>query len=314
MNMIINGSILKNYRIIFSNDRKQLNNETRNLTFVNTYYSSCGFFRSKPFIQIINSNALFADTRIANVHTGNMSLINATLNSTVKLINCNISEITKSANFIFIFKFSVLEIVNCIFQKNTVDVFFQSQINSQNIVKGSIFSKNRGRNNETAVVFVALNNTKIHVFNSTFYANELQLISGDFYICINISHSKFISNNVKHTYLTKLFYHCCMVIENCDFSNNSGESIGISVLVDDQVSLNVRDSLYYNNTGGITAGFSLSNAVAYMQNDSFVRNSAIQGSCISVENQGKVHLRHCTFHGNVVGPPCLCLTRQRFIV
>ena len=71
VNLIINDGQLKNYKLVFSNNLKHRNNETTNgfnLTFVNTYYSYPQFTGLNPLIQIINSNALFANTTITNVH------------------------------------------------------------------------------------------------------------------------------------------------------------------------------------------------------------------------------------------------------
>ena len=316
INLIINGSYLKNYRIIFSNDMKQLNNETMNgfnLTLINTYYSYPDSIGSKPLIQIMNSNALFANTTITNVRSSNVSLIYAGLNSKLEFINCNITEIKESANFISIFNFSVLYIEKCTIERNRVDVLFDSQVNSNNIVKESVFSENRGQNNKTGECFHALNGTKVEVFNITFYANELSLLWGNFFICVNLSHTRFISNNLKYEYLTNLYYHCSMTIEDCHFISFSGESFIMSLVVKYYSSLTVRNSLFYNNTGGIAAGLSVQHSRAYIHNVSFVSNSAIQSSCIFVQDMGKVHVSQSTFHGDVIGPAVYALTGSDLI-
>ena len=305
VNLIIKDGHLKNYKLLFSNDLKQRNNETTNgfnLTFVNTFYSYPQFIGSKPLIHIINSNVLFANTTITNVHgsrSNYSAIIYANLNSKLTLSNCKV-EIVEKVILFSMFNFTTICIENCILKNNKNMALFRSQGDCHIVVVASVFAENRF----PGVFFDVFNNTKIDIFNSTFHTNENALLSGEYYIRANISNSKFVRNNIKWGFIVKLFYHCHMSVENCEFSSNSAESLAMSIYVDYHVCLIVRDSSFFNNTGGTASSLSVSRQCsAYIHNVHFVSNSAVQGSAISLSGQAKVYVKHSTFYGDTVGPP-----------
>ena len=306
VNLIIKDAHLKNFRLVFTNDLKYRNNETTkglNLTLENTYYTFPEYIGPKPLIQIINSNAIFANTTITHVH-GNESgtIIYATMNSKLKLSNCEISKIAEIFIFVSVFNFTAVYIETCILQNNKAEILFQSQVNCYNVVNGSVFAEN-GPENVYGKCFAVSNNTKIDIFNSTFHANDFQWIWGEYYTHVNISNSKFVGNNLESvTSSVKLFDHCYMSVENCEFFSNLAESSTVNIAVDYHVYLTVRDSLFFNNTGGTSASLLVSRSSAYIQNVTFINNSAIQGSCISLIGQSQVHVKNSKFQGNIVGP------------
>ena len=294
---------------MFSNDMKQLNDETMNgfnLTFINSYYSYPEYIGSEPLIQIKNSNALFVNTTITNVNARNrsksLSLINATLNSKLKFINCNISDITLAATFVSIFNFSRLYIVECTIENNEAHTLFFGQENCESIVHKSNFTKNRSPKNNYGPCFAALNNTKVQIFGSTFHDNEVHFLWGQFYIDLNISNSKYVRNSIKSKSLVNLYYLCYMTVEKCQFISNLAESQPVSLSVNYHTDLTVRNSLFFNNSGGISASLLVSHSSAYIDNVSFVSNSAIQGSCITVISRGTVHVKNSTFYGDLLRP------------
>ena len=118
----------------------------------------------------------------------------------------------------------------------------------------------------------------------------------------NVSYSKYVRNNIKNMAAVKLFYHCYLSVENCDFFSNLAESIPVSIVVDYNVSLTVRHSSFFNNTGGTSSSLAVSRSSAYIYNVHFGSNSAVQGSGISLFGQAKVHVKHSTFYGDIVGP------------
>ena len=292
---------------MFSNDMKNLNNETRNgfnLTFVNTYYSYPQYKGSKHLIQIINSNALFINTTIRNVNAHNVSLVSAGLTSKLQFMKCDISNITLdlAVPIVSIFNFSVLYIVECTFENNEAHTLFHSQEYCENIIHRSIFTKNRTPNNNHGPCFAVLNNTKVQIFNTTFHKNEMQFLWGEFYIDVNISNSKYVQNVIKSKALISLYYRCHLTIEHGNFISNLAESQPVSLNVNYYTTLTVRNSLFFNNSGGTSASLLVSDSSAYIDNVSFESNSGIQGSCISVISRGKVHVRYSTFSGGVFGP------------
>ena len=166
INLIIKECQLKDYKLLFSNDLKYRNNETTdgfNLTFVNTYYSYPQFIELKPLIQIINSNALFANTRITNVHgtcswnsVMASSVILANLNSKLQFSKCKISEILEMGCIVNIFNFTTVNIEKCILKNNTVGALFQSQGDCHTVVDESVFAETRLPNSFVGSCFVCL--------------------------------------------------------------------------------------------------------------------------------------------------------------
>ena len=292
----------KNYKLVFSNNLKHRNNETTNgfnLTFVNTFYWYPEFIGSKPLIKIINSNALFANTTITNVRgsrSNYSAIIYANLNSNLKLSNCKV-EIVEKAILVSIIYFTTIHIENCILKNNKDMALIRSQGDCHIVVLASVFAENRF----PGAFFDVFNNTKIDIFNSTFHTNGMKLLSGEYYIHANISNSRYVRNNIKWGPIVKLFYSCYMSVENCEFSSNSAESLAMSIYVDYHVCLTVRNSSFFNNTGGTASGLSVSRASAYIHNVHFVSNSAVQGSAISLFGQAKVYVKHSTFYGDTVG-------------
>ena len=306
VNLIIKDGHLKNYKLAFSNDLKHRNNETTNgfnLTFVNTFYSYPEIIGSNPLIQIINSNALFANTTIRNVHGSSyVPVIVANLNSKLKFSNCKVSEIVEEGIFVLTFNFTTIYIENCIIKNNTVGSLFQSQGDCHTVVEGSAFAESRLPDTYLGSVFAVSNNSKIDIFNSTFHTNEVQFLWGEFYMRANISYSKYVGNTIKNMAAVKLFYHCYLSVENCDFFNNAAESLPVSIVVDYNVTLTVRDSSFFNNTGGTSSSLAVSRSSAYIHNVRFGSNSAVQGSGISLFGQAKVYVKQSTFYGDIVGP------------
>ena len=304
VNLVIKDSQLKNYKLVFSNNLKHRNNETTNgfnLTFINTFYSYPEFIGSKPLIKIINSNALFANTTITNVHgsrSNYSAIIYASLNSKLKLNNCKV-EIVEKVIFVTMFNFTTIHIEKCILKNNKDMALFRSQGDCHIVVAASVFAENR----LPGTFFVVLNNTKIDIFNSPFHTNGIELLSGEYYINANISNSKYVRNNIKWGPIVKLFYYCYMSVEKCKFFSNAAESFSVSIYVDYHVCLTVRDSLFFNNTGGTSSSLTVArHSSAYIHNVHFASNSAVQGSSISLDGQAKVYIKYSTFHGDIVGP------------
>ena len=305
VNLIIKDGNMKNFRLTFSNDLKHRNNESTkgfNLTFINTYYSYPEYIGAKPLIQIVNSNALFVNTTITNVYGSNYTVvIYAYLNSKLKLSYCKVSEIGEKVRLVTVYNFTVIYIEKCIVKNNKAVVLFQSTGHCHTVVDGSVFAENRLPYGLRSC-FAVSNNTKIDIFNSTFHTNEIEILWGEFYIHVNISNSKFVRNNAKTFCSMKLFYYCYMSVENCQFLSNSAEFLPVNIVVDYYVFLTVKDSSFFNNTGGTSASMSISRSSAYIYNVSFANNSAIQGSCIPLVGQAQVHVKNSMFRGNIVGP------------
>ena len=316
VNLIIKECQLKNYKLVFSNNFKHRNNEKTNgfnLTFLNTYYSYPEFIGSKPLIHIINSNALFANATITNVHgsvsTSNYSeIIYANLNSKLQLSNCKV-EIVEKVILVTMFNFTTIHIENCILKNNKDMTLFRSQGDCHIIVIASAFEENR----KPGHFFEVFNNTKIDIFNCTFHTNENQLLLGNYYIQANISNSKYVRNNIGWSPIVKLFYYCYMSVENSEFFSNSAEFFSASIYVDYHVRLTVRDSSFFNNTGGTSSSLTVSrHCSAYIHNVHFASNSALQGSGISLNAQANVYVLHISWrHFRTRG---LCFTCWGFII
>ena len=304
VNLIIKDGHMENVRLVFSNDLKHQNNKMTkgfNLAFENTYYSYPEYIGSKPLIQVKNSNALFVNTTITKVYGNNGTVINASLNSKLKFSYCKVSEIAEIINFVSVFNFTGIYIEKSILKNNRAQFLFLSQGDGYIVVDDTIFADNRGIDGYGACFSVS-NNTKIDIFNSTFHTNEIQWLIGEFYIHVNIFNSKFVRNNAKIYCSVKLFYHCYMSVENSQFLSNWAESVPVNIVVDYYVYLTVRDTLFFNNTGGLSASMSVARSSAYIHNVSFANNSAIQGSCISLDGRAQIHVKDSMFQGNIDGP------------
>ena len=101
----------------------------------------------------------------------------------------------------------------------------------------------------------------------------------------------------------EVYYRGSLEIDTSLFKNNVAleghmESI-ICVSID--VSVKLRDSTFFNNSGIYTGSICISNSQAEIKNVSFIANSAVQASCIYAPNKSVVNVTDSEFDLNRVG-------------
>ena len=330
VNLIIQDSYLENFMLFFSGRSANTDKQWKyhnNLTFLNTFYTYSNYAGSQLLFVLKIANAAFINTTIQNVHNiGQIAFLEATSNSTVNFLMSLIIKNTLVCSLIRVSNFSVIIFQNTLIENNngnslvSVDNFssllIEDSIVRNNFMNFSLFpNSNNGHTTVKRITFVknlsssssnyggciaATNNVTVDIFDTTFYENQFQILYAEFNISVNFSNCQFIKN-VNIPSLANIYCYGSVVIENCNFINNSGNtSLSIALEITYRTSLTLRDSSFYNNSGLKNGGIAVSHSSADISNVTFGNNHAIiKGSCISLEKEARVKVRNSTFYGQI---------------
>ena len=326
VNLIIQDSYLEDFKLFFSGRSANRNNQWKyhsNLTFINTFYTYSNYTGSESLFVLRITNAVFVNTTIRNIHNvdlGQFEFLQVTLNSTIHFIKSYILDLL-FASLISVSNFSIILFEETVLEHNSgvytlVNVYnFSSLVIEDSLVRNNFFSftvfqitkyghiivartkivKNKIPNS-TGHGFFASNNVTIHIFDTIFYENQFQILYGAYNISVNLSNCQFIKN-VDTPGLAHIYYYGYIVIENCNFVNNSGnQSISVDVIV--HTLLILRDSFFFNNSGITTGPVYVSHSSAQISNVTFGNNHAlVKGSCISSNTESRVNVKNSIFYG-----------------
>ena len=319
VNLIIQDSSLNNFKLLFSGNRVHPNNELNhqsNLTLLNISFIYSNYTGQEPLIYLEIANVVFFNTTMQNIRAPHAVIINATLNSTVKFIVNNTLSLASLSNFSSIFledclvknntsrdyllsahNFSSILIEHCVAANNMFGyTLFENTHYGRIVVNRSTFTKNKIEYSY-GICFAVYNNAKISILETNFHENQFQILLAEFNISVNFYSCQFIQNVIDYCCMANIYYCGSVTIEKSGFFNNSvGTSTGLDVTVTYHGSLIVKDSIFMNNAGIDVGVLSVhTSSSASISNVSFVNNSAISGSCISVEN-ANVQVKTSTFY------------------
>ena len=257
-----------------------------------------------------------------NIHNiGHITFLEATTNSTVNFLKSHIVKNTLNYSLISVWNFSVVLFEDTIVENNNGTYTLVSMYNfSSLLVEGSIvrnnhvpftiflntnyghimvkrttFAKNRISNNY-GMCFVVTNNVTVHIFDTVFYENQFQILQAEFNISIIFSNCHFVKN-VNTPILGNIYYYGAIVVTNCNFINNFSNT-SYSIEITYYMSLILRDSLFYNNSGIANGGIVIFHSFADISNVTFRNNHAIiQSSCFSLNTKARVKVKNSTFYG-----------------
>ena len=271
-----------------------------NLAFVNTFYSYSNFTGLNSLICLKKANAVFVNTTIQNIQRVKvLAIIRATLNSSVNFLKSYIVKNSFLNPVVWVSNFSSILIEDCVVQNNLIYnglTFFESKYYCHIKVIGSIFARNR-ISGATGKCFRLTYNITVQIFDTNFYRNQFIILVAKFNISAYFSHCQFVQNVFLKQSLAAVYHTCSIVIEKCSFINNSVKNFPtVGMVLNYRVSLNVWDSMFYNNSGIDVGMFSLSNTSAIISNVSFWYNYAISGSCFSLEKETEIQIRNSSFY------------------
>ena len=328
VNLIIQDSYLENFKLFFSGsaNRNKHCKYNSNLTFLNTFYTYSNYTGSQSLFVLKIANAVFINTTMQNIHNiGHITFLEATTNSTVNFLRSHIVKNILHNSLISVSNFSVIHFKDTVVENNSgaytlVNAYdFSFLLIEDSIIRNNCMSYTIFLNTNYGYItakrtkfvknlstfpntwggcFVATNNVTADIFNTTFYENQFQILFAEFNISVNFSNCQFIKN-VDIPRMLNIYAYGFIVIENCNFINNSGNtSSSIAMQITYHASLILRDSSFHNNFGLRNGGIAVSHSSADISNVTFRGNYAIiKGSCISLEKEARVKVYNSIFYG-----------------
>ena len=268
-----------------------LNSTTQNLVWSNSRE-----LISKFSLKLVQATGLFLNTTFANLYekNSNVSIIEAISQSKLHFSLSNISEIHGTNSHFIHINNTLLKIQNSTMERNSISSLIESVNNSNLIIENSIFIKNKG-GRQCIDVF----NGTVHIIQSSFIENEIEAINGEFSCHFYISGSTFEANRAG--FLIGMYYKSNLEIESSMFKNNVAKGTDPVICVNFDVSVKLRDSTFFNNTGLYTGNICISNSQAEFNNVSFSANAGLQASCIFAPKNAKVNVTGCRFDSNREG-------------
>ena len=262
-------------------------------------WSNKGEIISDFSLKLTKATGIFLNTTFRNINKKNTNetVIYASLQSQLHFSFSNISEIygiDLNSHFVHITSNTLLKIQNSTMERNNIFSLIESDTNSNLIIENSIFIKNKG-------VFscIHVSNGTGHIIRSSFTENEIGVVAGEFSSYVFISGCTFEANRVSS--IVFLFYKANLEIETSVFKNNVSPRMDPCICVNFEVSVKLRDSTFFNNTGMFTGSICISNSEATINNVSFSANVGVQASCIYAPKNAKVNVTGCRFDSNREG-------------
>ena len=250
-------------------------------------------------LNLTKATGLFLNTTFRNIKrkSSNATVIEASLQSELHFSFSNISEIygiDVNSHFIHITNNTLLKIHNSTIEKNNIPFLIDSVNNSNLIIENSIFIKNKAGYSCLRVF-----NGTLHMIRSSFTENEIGAVAGEFSSYVFISGCTFEANRASS--IVFQYYKAILEIETSIFKNNVSPRMDPCICVNFEVSVKLRDSTFFNNTGMFTGSICISNSEATINNVSFSANVGVQASCIYAPKNAKVNVTGCRFDSNREG-------------
>ena len=251
-------------------------------------------------LNLTKATGIFHNTTIRNINikNSNTAVIEASLQSQLHFSFSNISEIygiDLNTHFVQITNNTLLKIQYSTMERNNIFSLIESFNNSNLIIEDSIFIKNKGVRQCIGVF-----NGTVHIIRSSFIENEIPTVGGEFSCDFFISNSTFEGNRCSGM-LISLFYRGALEIETSIFKNNVNTDMYPCIYVNFEVTVKLRDSTFFNNTGLYTGSIYISNSQAEFNNVSFSANAGLQASCIFAPKNAMVNVTGCRFDSNREG-------------